>query len=177
MTPPADPNSRRSSSSQWSPIRDGLPQQWEDQTEQEAKPSILSGSKGAWITTRMTTYLKTVGILFVLALLGSTAFITFVWHANVSNPIWYSVAQADWVTRAVTITAVVLRTAVSFQAALATSMLASYALETSGVRLSQIPEVSFARVSSGGPLGLLTTLAQWPRSAVCFRASLCYDAM
>lgn len=67
---------------------------------------------------------------------------------------WQAIAHHDRMTQAVTLASALLRTAVSIQAALAASMLASLAIERKEVKLKYLPVISTARTNISGPFTL-----------------------
>ncbi|KAI9859413.1 MAG: Mitochondrial outer membrane protein iml2 [Trichoglossum hirsutum] len=90
---------------------------------------------------------QATGILIggTIGILASVMFLTFVWFSSSNNKTWRRVAVANWFTRVVTISALILRAAASFQAALATSMLACLAMENAQVLLFDAISVSVMR--------------------------------
>jgi len=66
-------------------------------------------------------------------ILGTLAFIAFLWFGNHDNQTWRRFMVHSWVTRAVSISALILRLATSLQAGIAVAMLAALALENYGV--------------------------------------------
>jgi len=102
-------------------------------------------------------YLLTLLIVTSVWLVGTIGFLAFLWYGDESNPTWQKIALANWVTRSVTLAAIVLRASISLQAGVATSMLAAIILETAGVKLRDLPELSMMRFTNTGPFGLLWT--------------------
>ncbi|KAL2286919.1 hypothetical protein FJTKL_06432 [Diaporthe vaccinii] len=89
------------------------------------------------------------------------AFIGFLW----SNPdgtqndgTWLKIVLNDWILKSVTISTMVLRVAVSAQAGIATSMLASVIMETKGVALHRSAAVNALRYVNNGPQSLTLAL-------------------
>ena len=101
-----------------------------------------------------------IGIVVIIAALG---FLSFLWFARASNATWRHIATASWMTRAVSLTALAIRTAVSMQAVIATAMLAGLALERNVVLAIHLASVSTMRNANSGPLWLswLTSRALW----------------
>jgi hydrogenase maturation factor len=88
---------------------------------------------------------STVGIL------GFVSWITFLWFAADSNSTWKNIALAGWTTRSIAIAAVLLRTTVTTQAGIASSMLASILLEQHGIQLPKLAVVSAMRAAPPAP--------------------------
>ena len=84
----------------------------------------------------------------VLSVLG---FLWFLWEANYNNKTWHRIAAKSWITRAVALSSLVLRTSMSMQASTATSMLAGLALENTQILLLHFASVSTMRNSNAGP--------------------------
>ncbi|KAN0099798.1 hypothetical protein V8E51_013573 [Hyaloscypha variabilis] len=112
--------------------------------EQKAPPAIsLYGKLGA-----LTAAILIAGTICILA---ATGFLWFLWLADYRNSTWHHIVYANWFTRCVSLSGLVIRTAVSLQASAATSMLASLALEQTGVLLLHFASVSLTRHANGGP--------------------------
>jgi hypothetical protein len=109
---------------------------------------------------RLGGYTTFLLIVTSLLLLGSMAFISFLWWSKRTNTTWRKIMLADWATRSVSLSALALRTAISLQAAVATSILASYLLECHGVTLPNLAFISVTRVVNTGPWGLFFTLSK-----------------
>jgi hypothetical protein len=82
------------------------------------------------------------GILFIALSIG---FLSFLWFASDGNQTWRHIAIDNRLTTVVPILSLILRTAVTMQAGMATSMLASLALERGLVLLKQTAFISFMR--------------------------------
>jgi hypothetical protein len=96
-------------------------------------------------------------LLLFLSILGSLAFvgyISFLWFAADSNLFWKNIALAGWTTRTIAIAAVVLRTSVTVQAGIASSMLAGILLEDPGIRLPKFAVFSIMRAAARTPHSL-----------------------
>ncbi|KAH7364737.1 hypothetical protein BKA65DRAFT_491956 [Rhexocercosporidium sp. MPI-PUGE-AT-0058] len=81
-------------------------------------------------------------------------FMSFLWFANDSNPAWRGLASNNGMTRVVVIVSLIITASVMSQAGVATSMLASLALENTGTSLPHLASVSIIRNSNSGPLAL-----------------------
>ncbi|KAJ3568709.1 hypothetical protein NPX13_g6324 [Xylaria arbuscula] len=98
-------------------------------------------------------------------------FLSLLWFGYGDKPeaanapwIWRRIAVNDWMTRAITISALVLRSVVSLQVALCTSMTAALVLEKRSARKSDVAYLSIARSVSDGPrkvAQLLFTSRSW----------------
>ena len=99
----------------------------------------------------LATTVLVVGTIIALATL---AFLTFLWFASTNNTTWHRIASRNWMTRAVSLTALFLRTAISAQASVLTSMLAGVALEGRQVLAIQVASISSMRNANGGPFWL-----------------------
>ena len=88
------------------------------------------------------------GSLCVLATLG---WLWFFWLADYRTALWHTIVIRGWTTRAVSIPSIILRASFSFTASVATSMLASLALERGQVLLLHVASTSVMRTSNGGP--------------------------
>ncbi|KAK2600795.1 hypothetical protein N8I77_010302 [Diaporthe amygdali] len=101
---------------------------------------------------------------FVLACLTvpcCVAFISFLWsnpNGTRNNETWLKIVLNDWVLKSITISTLILRAAISSQAAIATSMLACIIMETKGVALHRSAAVSALRYVNNGPQSLTLAL-------------------
>ncbi|KAI0521385.1 hypothetical protein F5B22DRAFT_571499 [Xylaria bambusicola] len=104
-------------------------------------------------------------------ILISIGFLSLLWFGYGDEPegakapwLWRRIAVNDWMTRAITISALVLRSVVSIQVALCTSMTAALVLEKRSARKSDVAYLSIARSTSDGPrkvAQLLVTSRSW----------------
>lgn len=91
-----------------------------------------------------------------LLILGAVGFLVFLWTGKADNLFWHAIMLRQWATRAVTITALAIRTCTSLQAGIAVAMLASLLLESSrGTRLMDAPMLSVARATETVSISLL----------------------
>ncbi|KAJ2987177.1 hypothetical protein NUW58_g4647 [Xylaria curta] len=98
-----------------------------------------------------------------ILIIACVAFLSLLWFGHGDEPeaagapqIWRHIALKDWMSRttylvAVTITSLVLRSVVSFQVALCTSMTAALILEKRSARKSDVAYLSIARSVNDGP--------------------------
>jgi hypothetical protein len=99
------------------------------------------------------------GGIGILAVLG---FLTFLWFGHGSETegrnatkTWRSIVLSDWMTRTITLTALVLRVIVSAQATICTSMIAALILEKRSAPKSNVAHLSVIRGINGGPRQLM----------------------
>lgn len=102
----------------------------------------------------MGLFYSVVLVISSSSLIVSCGFISFFWFADDSNTTWKLLASEDWITKALAVSSLFLRTSISLQASIATAMLASLALESSQVLLSHLASVSTMRNSNSGPYNL-----------------------
>jgi general stress protein CsbA len=97
-------------------------------------------------------------LLSVVGLLAFCGYITFLWFAANDNTTWKNIALAGWMTQSIAVAAVVLRTAITIQAGLASSMIAGILLEGSGVILPKLAAISLMRATFPAPFTLFIHL-------------------
>jgi hypothetical protein len=110
------------------------------------------------------------GGIGILAVLG---FLTFLWFGHGSDiegrnatKTWRSIVLSDWMTRTITLTALVLRLIVSAQAILCTSMTAALILEKRSAPKSNVAHLSVIRGTNGGALQLIQLILTSPKLAL-----------
>ncbi|KAI1754133.1 hypothetical protein F4782DRAFT_539362 [Xylaria castorea] len=93
-----------------------------------------------------------------ILILGIIAFLSLLWFGYGDEPeaadapwIWRYIVLNDWMTKAITILSLVLRSIVSLQVALCTSMTAALVLEKRATRKSDVAYLSISRSVSDGP--------------------------
>jgi hypothetical protein len=121
-------------------------------------------NKTSALRYRFTSYILVTAILSTIMLLATVAFVTLLWFGTESNQLWRRIVFADWTTRAITLSALILRSAVSLQAGIATSMIAALIIESDSVRLIDA-EISLARLSNSGPHYLFWVYIRQSKSA------------
>jgi hypothetical protein len=84
------------------------------------------------------------------------------------NATWVHIINANLGTRLVTICTTIIRTVVTFQASLATAMVAGILMETTGIPLLQGPFYSIVRALQVAPSNLLTSANFWPHNLLSF---------
>lgn len=112
---------------------------------------------------------KRAGPLAIIILIGSTVlfvvcvfFLWFLWYGTPSNRLWHLIIMRSWAARAVTITSIVLRGALTLQGGVCLSMLAAIALERSSVPLDCVGKVSLMRADGDKGLVAVLTGFAWP---------------
>ncbi|KAK1638590.1 hypothetical protein BDP81DRAFT_392045 [Colletotrichum phormii] len=122
---------------------------------------------------RLSLFLKSSLVASLLFLAGAVAFISWLWWAPHQDVRWRKwVLAPNRLQLSITLSAVVIRTAIGILATAATAMITSVAVERRGVYLHDIAQVSVARFSSDGPLSLsllaLTSSSLQPLVRVVF---------
>lgn len=114
--------------------------------------------------------MKTISMLLVTTLvtLGVCGLLAFLWFADSRSTAWHQIMVNGWATRSVALSALVLRTAIDVQAAIATAILASILLESNGgLLLFQLASLSPMRAGTTSPwtLGraLFDPITHFPR--------------
>ncbi|KAK3664935.1 carboxypeptidase Y-deficient [Elasticomyces elasticus] len=97
-------------------------------------------------------------LVTMLLILTAVGFLLFLWYSDFNNRTWHLIMVRGWATRAVSISSLVLRTAVDFQACIAVAMLASLLLESGVVLLRDAPMISTTRAHKATPSTLLQSL-------------------
>ncbi|KAK6851685.1 hypothetical protein PG995_011810 [Apiospora arundinis] len=108
---------------------------------------------------RMGLFILVAG---TICLLGTPGFLIFLWQGSRQirrheepGQVWTSIVFSNWATRSVTICATVIRSAITAQTALITSMVASLYLESAGANLEDLPLLSVLRAIRVSPINLL----------------------
>ncbi|KAK7918085.1 hypothetical protein PG985_009959 [Apiospora marii] len=103
-----------------------------------------------------------------LLLIGSALFLCYIWreasearNSEGGGPslAWQYIVFRGWITRAVTITATVMRSVVAAQATMITAMVAAIIIESIGVRPFHLPFMSMARTATQSPVTLATSIS------------------
>ncbi|ERF70768.1 hypothetical protein EPUS_05120 [Endocarpon pusillum Z07020] len=92
-----------------------------------------------------------IGFIILFAVI---AYLSFIWFGKGTGSYWSRIALSNWVSTSVVMSAVIIRTVVTYHMMLNTSVLALIAMRT-GVALNKIPRISSMRYSNSGPLELL----------------------
>ncbi|KAF2126692.1 hypothetical protein P153DRAFT_398807 [Dothidotthia symphoricarpi CBS 119687] len=121
-----------------------------------------------------TLYVLLSTSIIILILLG---FLACLWFGNASNKTWKKIMITNWATRSVSITALFLRTAIDFQAAIGSAIIASLLLESNtGTHLFHLASLSPMRAGTSNPwsLGQLMVEEMWLTTAKQRKNHLCY---
>ncbi|KAF4828171.1 hypothetical protein CGCTS75_v007609 [Colletotrichum tropicale] len=102
----------------------------------------------------LNTLLKASAITSIVSIAAVFGFISWLWWTPQHNHGWRKWVLANRLQLSVTLSSAIIRTAVGTLAALATSMIASVAVERRGVHLHALAQISIARASSSGPLSV-----------------------
>ncbi|KAJ9606152.1 hypothetical protein H2200_009113 [Cladophialophora chaetospira] len=113
------------------------------------KRTSLHGSQP--VHTRIGIYTLVLAVLSIVFIIAALGFVGWLWFGNRSSTTWRRIMLDDFSKQAVTISAIVLRTALGILAGIATAMVASIALERRGVPFQDVAQVSIARFSNSGP--------------------------
>jgi hypothetical protein len=114
--------------------------------QEESQPSVLIQRLGLFACLKLS-----VGLAAIFTAVG---FVSFLWFFTRTNSTWRSIALRGWMTRAVTLTALVLRSTISVQAGCLTSMLAGLLLEKSPAVAFQLTRLTMIRSVSHSPNSL-----------------------
>jgi hypothetical protein len=141
---------------------------------------------------KLSTFTGAMLVMSLISILGVFAFLFFLWSnpggSNTASTIWLDIIRAGWIIQSITLSAFVLRTAVSIQAmydppllslariiigsnhaySTCTSMLACIILERKGITLHASATVSMLRFINNGPESLVLSLRK-TYSSVGFR--------
>ncbi|KAH8781921.1 hypothetical protein BGZ57DRAFT_285238 [Hyaloscypha finlandica] len=100
-------------------------------------------------------------VLGSIAVIASAVFLSFFWatsrrviQGQIAPQLWHMIVSRGWTTRAVTLSTVVIRSAVAFQAGLISAMMAALLLEKNRTRISKLPVLSILRAANTGPSSL-----------------------
>jgi hypothetical protein len=93
--------------------------------------------------------------------MAALSFLAFLWFGSRDNTSWRRIALGGWMTRAIAISSLAIRTGASLQEIVATAMLAALALECAKVPLQDIAPFSMLRNGNSGPLQLSYLLLRW----------------
>jgi hypothetical protein len=119
-----------------------------DQLERKA-PNIFQ---------RLGRFRAAIIALGFLLNLGALAFLWFLWTAKDSNDVWERIVLANWTTRVITLTSLLIRFIITAQAAICTSILATLILHKYGVLLPDSAAVSLMQFENRGPHALIAPI-------------------
>ncbi|KAH7066469.1 hypothetical protein FB567DRAFT_617394 [Paraphoma chrysanthemicola] len=114
-------------------------------------------------------YALCVLVLGTAALVLALGLITFLWkgvdataiyNRSTMASLWRTIMTKAWVSRAITLSSLVIRLAIAAQAGVCTSMLAALLLERSGVPVPWVAEVSLIRSATTGPHHLASAVLE-----------------
>ncbi|KAI1408414.1 hypothetical protein F5Y13DRAFT_204766 [Hypoxylon sp. FL1857] len=124
---------------------------------------------------------KSLGITGCIIIFGGSiltllviAFLIFLWAGEgpaggqQSTRPWRQIMLRDWATRAVTLSALVLRSVAAAQASVCTSLVAALLLERRQVRLSKVAQMSVTRSVNNGPQQLIQAIFSSRSSRMIF---------
>ncbi|KAI0859696.1 hypothetical protein F4860DRAFT_515673 [Xylaria cubensis] len=120
-------------------------------------PNRHTGSRRS-LFARLGNFIVITNILALVGLLISIGFISWLWFGDEGDARRRRLILDGYVEIAITLSSILIRTAVTTQATMVVAMLAALALEPSGcggVRLRDAPAMSIARYSNSGPLSVL----------------------
>jgi hypothetical protein len=123
------------------------------QTENELGEKRMD--KGKSNISRLDIYDPYILILGTLSLTGAFGYLLFLWLGNANNPTWNKIVLTEYVSQSVTLSALVIRTAVVFQTATCSAMIAAIVMEKHGVRASASVSWLFTRTRGRDPVMLL----------------------
>ncbi|KAL8787041.1 MAG: hypothetical protein Q9195_007946 [Heterodermia aff. obscurata] len=152
---PNNHSERRNSSSHTDLVDASIPFVSEDKLSTSEESSRLHDDPLFSLYDRFGWLATTILIVTTVLILGAIGFLWFLWISDQRNKTWHGIAVRNWITRAVTLTSVVVRTSVSLQATTGTSMLAGLALENTQVLILHLASVSMMRTANAGPYMLL----------------------
>ncbi|KAK4938818.1 hypothetical protein LTR10_020825 [Elasticomyces elasticus] len=100
---------------------------------------------------RMGTYTLVIATISTISLLAALIFLAWMWFGDRSSPTWRRIMLHDFAKQAVTVSSIILRTAIACLGGIATGMIASISIEHRGVPFQDVAQVSIARFSNSGP--------------------------
>jgi hypothetical protein len=116
-------------------------------------------------------------ILSFVAIFGSLGFLCFLWGCSHRNVVWRSICLAGWITRSVTIAALLIRVSITTQAASCTAMLTALLLFRFRVLLPDTAAMAITQFHNTGPHFLITPLYRSVRLKRGFAVALLVVAL
>lgn len=101
---------------------------------------------------RFSLWLYFITLASLVTLIACVIFWSWLWQPRLDQDKWRYLVLNQYVTPSITITSIFLRTAMGVLASIATSMIASIAVEKHGVPLESVARFSIARFINNGPL-------------------------
>lgn len=127
--------------------------------------------KNAW--TKLGTFNLLAMVASSIATLIAVAFLTFTWYGasrasrgHVPSALWLKILDKQWMTRVVTVCAILIRVACSTQMGVFAAVVAAIVLETTGVVAEQLALISVVRSVNNGPRSHLGNAFSSVRSGV-----------
>ncbi|CZR59696.1 uncharacterized protein PAC_09590 [Phialocephala subalpina] len=135
------------------------PQYRKIQQQNASTVSVQLGSTTSDHTYRKkTTTLQKVGVwnaaiimIGSLCILGVLGFLWYLWTADERNEFWRWLVRKEYLQRTVTLSSAVLRTVVTFQSGICTSMIAGSIMELSSFEFTRTASLSIRRFNGGLP--------------------------
>jgi hypothetical protein len=87
----------------------------------------------------------------LVCILGTLAFLYFLWLSDATNIFWQQIVLAGWVTRSITIASLIIRVIIAAQAGVCTSMVAALLLHRGAVMLPHFASVCLQQLDNSGP--------------------------
>jgi hypothetical protein len=127
----------------------------------EQKASHQEGGGMGLSKGKLTQNIHRIGLLSMsfltlgtAVMVGTIVFLSYLWFSGVGNTTWHEIVVTNWVTRSVTLSALVLSTVTVLQTGVFSSLLAGIIIENGRVLAGQLAKVSISRSTSDLPYGL-----------------------
>ncbi|KAF2496431.1 hypothetical protein BU16DRAFT_561246 [Lophium mytilinum] len=112
-------------------------------------PSAIKGTHRLHGCLVLTLFATTI------TMIACTAFISFFWFDDASNSIWKLIVINEWLTRSISISTLVLRTAVDMQASIGAAIIAALMIESShGIPHSEVAVIAPMKSGAATPWAL-----------------------
>ncbi|KAF2098722.1 hypothetical protein NA57DRAFT_56368 [Rhizodiscina lignyota] len=163
-------NASEETTSQTSLLRNASPNDLHDVRLKDSRAVVaeragMTAQSHQHFTAQQQTVRARIGIeaavilgLSAVVLLITVIFLSFLWWSPRQNRAWLYIVTRDWTAEATTLTTTALRQSITFSAAVITPMLAVVILESRGIRLENLAELSIARCVNVGSVKLGWTL-------------------
>lgn len=119
----------------------------DDLSAQEAKPE--KPPKTLSFQDKVSVWGMVILLAGSVLILAAVGVLSFLWFADASNSTWKETILRDWLTRAIAISAEVLKQAMTFQTGIMVAMLASLVLERSEATLPHLASFTMMRATAG----------------------------
>ncbi|KAI9642407.1 hypothetical protein NHQ30_009212 [Ciborinia camelliae] len=146
-------------------INDPASQHLDSHTESSASIDNLrshSTQKSMSRCRKIGTFGICVLVIGYITSLGFYGFLCFLWTGNENNPTWKRIVTTERIKTAVTISSGVIRTSISAQSAICTSMLAALMMEMVPFAATSSALLSIKRFAGGDPWTLLLARSRKP---------------